>query len=468
MRAFEKPLERVADAFRVFVGSPRTRVLHIRADHRILPTVCGLIAALEERANNTSPLLLAMTPAEEGTNHWQARSEELRREYEDLRATALENDIPLRMLEDESASGLEGCARTIRCILESTIAPLTAPIVCFIPGAQGSDAFRDDLRVLLAANALQALRVIVLESDVAKDADALPFGAPTMSLVAEVDAGEVAGELNALAAMSEAVRASSHPERSHTSGAGPGVTAPRRPHEPMRGASSDAVRAAGMHPSQVDVVVGASIRAALFRGAAAALRGDVADAIRAFGQARDLAVEADLIGDAVTYEMMMASTAMQSAPDAAIAAFERARLRAERAGLQEIAGRAELGRASALFAMGRRDEAHAAYRGAATLTQVAQPILAIESLRMAGTIDAQAGRDGEAAALWHEALELGRRGDPTVLLHSSAPLAARTLADLCESHRLYEQALSLREEADRMELRVASSRKHATEESAGR
>lgn len=466
MRAFEKPLERVADAFRLFVGSPRVRVLHIRADHRILPTICGLMAALEERANNTSPVLLAMTPAE-GTNHWQLRSEELRREYEDLRATAIENEIPLRALEDDSTHGLEGCARTIQSIIEGMVGPLTAPIICFIPGPHAGDAFRHDLYALLGAGALRALRVIVLESEAAKDASAVPFGVSTMSLAAEVAAADVASELESLAAMSEAARASSRPETSHTAGAGPGINAPRRPHEPVRNAVLDLGRAAGVQSAQIDVVIGAGIRAALFRGAGAALRGDVAGAIRGFGQARDIAIEAGLISDAVTYEMMMASTAMQSAPDAAITAFERARLRAESAGLHEVAGRAELGRASALFALARRDEAHAAYRAAATLTQGTQPILAVEALRMAGTIDAQAGRDGEAAALWHEALELGRSGDPRFISRSSAALTARALADLCEAHRLYEQAASLREEANRMEIHE-SSLGHATEEPSGR
>jgi len=457
MQAFEKPFELVADAFRLFVGSRDARVLHIRADHRILPTVAGLLAALEDRADNASPLLLSLTPASL-PNHWQLRSEELRREYEDLRTTALEAELTLAPLPSDNAVGIEGCARTMLAILERTTEPFTSPIVCLVPGVTDSAAFRDDLRALLTSTALRSLRWIVVESESAEHADEDSFAATVMSVEARVEPGGVADELTVLASMSDAAGASSEPARTHGAGAGPGVVAPLRPHEPVMRTVAGSLEGTGLSAAQLDVGLAAKIRAALFRGIAASLRADIPECVRNFASARDLAIDAGLVTDAVSYEMMMASSAVHAAPEAAVASFERARLRAQSANLNESAGRAELGRAGALFVLGRHDEARSAYRFAASLTSATSPILAIEALRMAGTIDARGGRDGEAASLWHQALEIGRASDAPLVARSSAPLTARSLADLCESHRLYEQAASLRAEAKAMETTQSTQR----------
>ncbi len=458
MQAYEKAFAALADRYRLFVGTPGERALHVLADAQLLPPAAGLLAALESKAENRHPVFVSVVAAR-GDDHWRARARELRNEYEDLRTSASEAGVEMPAIAEppDDLSPLAACAVVLARAATSTRAPLAAPIVLLVPSSHADERFAEDLATLLRAPGLEAIRWIVLEPRPTCRAaiTACPGG---VAHECRIDASDLAADLSALAAVAQRAAATSNPGGAHIGGAGPGVAPPRRAHEPAVRAPSPAELASmGVAPARVDPVVGAKMRAGVMQGVAAAARGDGAGAIRGYRDARDVAASAGLDSEAVTFEMMMAAAALASAPAAAIATFESARERALRAGLGELAGRAQMGLAAALLSQGREADAVDAYRRAVALCAEAAPALAIEALRMEGTLHARARREEEAAAAWRRALVLARAADEDIARASSAPLVARALAELCRRHGLTPQANSLEAEAARLEATPADA-----------
>ncbi|MCA9609282.1 MAG: hypothetical protein KC619_26955, partial [Myxococcales bacterium] len=77
--------------------------------------------------------------------------------------------------------------------------------------------------------------------------------------------------------------------------------------------------------------------------------------------------------------------------------------------------------------------------------------LAIEGFRMAGQCAAEDGNEEVAARLFTEALAIAHRMDDAAADRTSAPVAARQLADHFAHLGAHPQAASLRAQADRME-----------------
>ena len=453
MQAFEKPLAAVVDRFRLFIATPEIRALHIQADSRALPTAAGLLVALETKGGNRAPVLLLVTPAH-GEGHWRRRALELRAQYERLADAARDAEIALPPLppSTDERDPLTAFALTLGAVRSAMRAPLTAPIVLVVPSSRAEASLASELALLFTTPALEGMRWIVLEPSTRSRAAITGLGDAGAALDALVDPSTLASDLDALAAMSTKAAASSDPTRPiHSAGAGPGVAPPRRPHEREHRVDPDQLRALGVDPASLDVAKGARLRAAVLAASAAALRGDHETCVLRYRDARDVSLESGAIAQAVSFELAMAATALPHAPTAALTAFASAAKRAADAGLGAQAAQAELGHGAALMMSKRLHDAQLAYARASAHGRESAPQLAIEALRMLGTLLAREGREVEASNAWRDALRIAEGADELVAKASSAALAARALAELCARYRMFAQAEALLAEARTLE-----------------
>ena len=135
--------------------------------------------------------------------------------------------------------------------------------------------------------------------------------------------------------------------------------------------------------------------------------------------------------------------------------FQQVAMRAEAAGLLDLACFALTAWGASLAPSTSRPdirEAAAHYTRAGEVAQTAgEPLLAVESFRMAGQLAARAGDESGAITAWQRALAAASAAPLEVAALSSGPLVARTLAKLLLTHGSSAAANSLLSQADEME-----------------
>lgn len=143
---------------------------------------------------------------------------------------------------------------------------------------------------------------------------------------------------------------------------------------------------------------------------------------------------------------------------AATKTFEGVAARAEKLALLDIAALAFTGMGAVLAASESRNDTRDAigcYTRAGELAERnGEPMLAIESHRMAGQLAARMKAENGAIAAWKRALAVASTAAPEVAAFSSAPLAARALAKVLQTQGSLAAAKALLDQADEMERGV--------------
>ncbi|MBX3276144.1 MAG: hypothetical protein KF729_38180, partial [Sandaracinaceae bacterium] len=195
------------------------------------------------------------------------------------------------------------------------------------------------------------------------------------------------------------------------------------------------------------------LRAEVLRGALALRRGDPIAAARCQGRAASAANGAGLEREATLMEMVMASylVAAEQRP----LARERYQACADRAlarGWYDLAAQSLMAIGSLHLVDRDRSAASVAYgRAGRAARDGGEKSLAIEGFRMAGQCAAEDGNQDVAARLFTEALAIAQPMGDAAAGRTSAPVAARQLADHFERLGARPQAASLREQATRMD-----------------
>jgi tetratricopeptide (TPR) repeat protein len=178
------------------------------------------------------------------------------------------------------------------------------------------------------------------------------------------------------------------------------------------------------------------------------------EAVRLQADARDICVSAGLLREAVVMELVLGSYALHGgAAEVALSVFDQARARAAGGGLVDLAAQALIARGGALLLQRQRADAALAYVDAGNIAAglSSSPILAIEAFRLAGTVLLSMRNEEQAVAAWQRAVRLAEAAPGDQVAGSSAPAAARALAEVCRRHDLVAQADSLIAQADAWE-----------------
>jgi tetratricopeptide (TPR) repeat protein len=462
MDSMAQPLMQVVKAVQQFIIAPEVRLLHVVTEPSLRLAVLEHIAAGEHHGDNHAPFFVLETPTWDGEDEWEGRAEELRADYEELRALLAKEGQGVSLPEIwPPPHGQRELARF--CVeLSEALRRFSAPpfggVVLVLAPVEVRDPKRwvSEVKALLARRELRNARLIVVEADgphsealavaLAKEAlrvDARPDEKQLREDMAQMLAGMAAAPAGATGA--QVVGA-----------AGPRVAPPPRKKAPppMSDAQREELaRELKLAPALLDPGFQQALRLKVFSAAHAMREGKAAQAIQVQREARDMCLGAGLNREAVTLELVLGGYVLQAkqAP-LALEVFRDARKRAEAHQLAELAVQAQLSTASTLLVLQHLEEAALAYAEAGKLGVAAsQPILAIEGYRMSGQVLAGAGKVAEATSAWKKALEAADKAAPEERSASSASEAARQLAALCRKHGLKAQAESLEAQAVTLE-----------------
>jgi tetratricopeptide (TPR) repeat protein len=232
------------------------------------------------------------------------------------------------------------------------------------------------------------------------------------------------------------------------------VVPPPRKGEPSRHPDdvAEAAAAAGVAPALVDGTT-ERIGRNVMRAALALRAGNGPEAVRLQREARDLCLEALLVREAVTMELILGTYLVQLGhPLRAEEVYLEAAARAREAELGELAAQAWLALGALHLGLKRSDRAAAAYAEAGMIARDAEAsILAIEAFRMTGQVALDAGLETQAVESWRTAIEIAQAEEAGVVKASSAAEVARALAAVCRRHGLDAQADALEDQSRRIE-----------------
>jgi hypothetical protein len=195
------------------------------------------------------------------------------------------------------------------------------------------------------------------------------------------------------------------------------------------------------------------MRASVLRAALSLRRGDAAGAARHQSRAVSSCAAAGLDREALLMDMILATYFVHAGErDLAEGRYRGCAERARDRGWHDLAAQSWMALGS-LRLIGRdRSGASVAYGWAGRVArQGEQNDLAIEGFRMAGQLALEDGNEEVAARLFGEAITIATGMPEPAAGRTSAPLAARQLADCFARAGSKPQAASLRAQADRME-----------------
>ncbi|AKF86433.1 hypothetical protein MFUL124B02_26805 [Myxococcus fulvus 124B02] len=462
MDSLAQPLMRVVKAVQQFIIAPEVRLLHVVTEPSLRLAVLEHIAAGEHHGRNHSPFFVLETPTWDGVDEWEGRAEELRSDYEELRAALAKEGQGLSLPEIwPQVNGQRGlvlfCLELSEALRRFSAPPFDGVVLVLAPvEVREAERWVSELKVLLTRKELRKARLIVVE------ADGPHGGALAMALAKEafqVDARpdekhlreDMAQLLSGMAAAPEGASGAQV-----VGAAGPRVHPPPRANAPPPMSDTrreELARELKMAPALLEPGFQQTLRLKILSAAHCMREGQVVQAIQIQREVRDLCLGAGLNREAVTLELVLGGYVLQSnQASQALGVFRDARKRAEAHQLAELAVQAQLSTASTLLVLQRTEDAALAYAEAGRLGLAAsQPILAIEGYRMCGQVLAGGGKVAEATAAWRKALDaadLVPRAEGPV---SSAPEVARQLAALCRKHGLKVQAESLEAQAVTLE-----------------
>ncbi|WP_342381548.1 hypothetical protein NVS55_18150 [Myxococcus stipitatus] len=445
-----------------FIVTPEVRFLHVVTEPSLRLAVLEHISAGEQHSDNHAPFFVLETPTWDGEGEWSGRAEELRADYEELRAVLAQDvrgvSLPAIWKAPSGARELTRfCLELSEMLRRLSVSPFDGAVLVLAPvEVREPERWVSELKTLLALEELRKARLMVVEVDGShSEALAVALAQEALRVDARPDEGQLREDMATMLAGMAAAPAGVTGAQV-VGAAGPrGVSPPaKKTQARLSGEQRESLaRELKMAPALFDPSFQQALRLKVFAAAHAMREGKSTEAIKGQREARDLCLDAGLNREAVILELVLGGYVLQAkqAP-LALEVFCDARKRAEAHELAELAVQAQLSAASTLLMLQRFESAALAYAEAGKLGLVAsQPLLAIEGYRMCGQVLARAGNVAEATAAWRKALEVTRSATADERTASSAPEVARQLAALCRKHGLKAQAESLEAQAVALE-----------------
>jgi tetratricopeptide (TPR) repeat protein len=446
VQSISDPLNLLHEDGSWFARAHELRLWVIGCDATLRNPVLALVPKLEFHADNKSawPVLLdAHTKADDG---WQLRANVLAADW--ARRVEAFAEAGVAQGAVKAAQGPNAFRTTAAAIGQAMVAPLAGLVIVLAPTiVQQPERLESDLTALMGDPALQHCRwVLVLDLEAPLPQVLLDALGPQRALVTrcDIDPDQQRRDFSAMLGGNPARFGMAFPV---------GVTPPRRVDEPPlpKEQRDAALRAEGIDPALIDK--GPEIRAKALGASIAMKDGRGAEAIEQQRQVRDLFASVGQHELQVIAQITLASylSGLEQRPAAKRelqAAIEVSRTH----GLLRPESQAHL----ALGLLHALDEEHPAavraYADAGRTAEAAgEPMLAIESWRMAGQLTGKLRQDDAAVRAFGEALRIAEGTPPAQLERSSAPEAARQLAALYERRGMQAQAASLHVHADAME-----------------
>ncbi|UQA63218.1 hypothetical protein [Polyangium aurulentum] len=461
MQCLTDPLERVAEAMRVFIDRPALRLLHVTTADAIRIPVLEHVMAAEHDAENLCPFVCLEAPVEEGDDGWGIRAVELRVDMEALcerEATAPEGAAEVRSMpaEARAKTDLGRFLLELRVAVQCLGKPLAGLVVVLSPvWVRDVARWQEDVRALLAREDLGRVRWVLvdLEEPISLDV-ARGLGASAYLVDARIDVAALQEESDALAASIESAPSGAWGARA-TGAAGPDEAPP--PRYNARALDPEELRAlaegANLPPEVLSVEPMQKLRALITGAARAARNRDVAGAVAKQREARAFCKGIGWRKGAVMMACLLGGYALQAgAPRAALDIFTEARDEATEEDMAELAAQAEMARGTCLLLEKRDDEAARSFAEAGMLAgELGSKVMAIEGYRMCGQILLGRGDEKHAVQAFVRALEYAEGATPQERATSSAAEAMHALASVCRAHRLGAQADALEAQAAAME-----------------
>ncbi|MBX3275017.1 MAG: hypothetical protein KF729_32430 [Sandaracinaceae bacterium] len=459
MESLAKPLRALEDDLRWFVRATELRLLHVTASPGLRGAALKVIAGMEALPANRSPFTVLEDPFLRADHGWSSRARRMVEDWEGRVRVMAETGLELGSLSGQRpASGdpLAAFGGWLNLVLSALRPPLDGLVVVLAPTrVDDAAAFEGELVELLRRPELTRARFVVVELG---EAD-LPrlheeLGGAALRSRCERDDAAFAQDLNAL--MRSVDPALPGPARAGA--AWPrGVVVPPRPGEreptPEQQEAVDIeLAAAGVSPALAGAA-GVRMQQYVLAGALHLREGNGPTAIDCQRQACHLAYEAGAKREALIQHLVLAGYELAAGMDAdAAREYASASERAEQWDCPLEAAQAELALAVITARQRRHPEAAAHYARSAEAARRADATgLAIEGWRLAGQMAAHAGLDERAAECFGRAIELAEDAEPDVAASSSAPRAARELAERLRAKGLGVQADSLEHTANRLE-----------------
>lgn len=459
MESLAKPLRRLEDDAKWFVRATELRLLHVTVSGDLRAAALELLAGMEFIPRNRSPFVVledAWTLRDAG---WARRSQRMVEAWEGRVRVTAESGLELGSLSGQrpaSPDPLGAFGGWLNLVLGALRPPLEGLVVVLAP-AQVEDAvaFERELLELIRRPELSAARWIVVElSEAPLEETHAQLGPLALRCPCVRDEAAFAQDLTAL-------MTSVDPELPGPARAGAawprGVLPPSRPGDlhptPEQQEAVDIeLAAAGVNPSLAGPQ-GLRLQQYVLAAAIHLKQGNGPMAIECQAHACRIAYEANAQREALVQHLVLAGYKLAAGMEAeAWTDYTSASQRAEAWDCPLEHAQANLALALMEARFQRHPEAAVHYAKAGESARRADATgLAIESWRLAGQMAALANLDERAAECFHRAIELAEESEPDVARSSSAPEAARQLAERLRARGLGAQAESLEHTANRLE-----------------
>lgn len=463
MQSFSEPLNRLHQDAGWFARAQEIRLLVVRTSGDLRKTVVELLPKFEFHADNFSPWVMLPEAYTSEDNGWQVRANRLVTDWERRREAFFKEGIELPKVQVASlpephqtpkglSAGITLFHKTAASVQRALRRPLRGLVFVLAPPVVDDPVgLERDIDALLRARALEACRfVLVLDSDLPTPHELLEaLGDRAMQAECVVDPKQQEQDLAAM------LGGGDDPESMGGIGAAPrGVVPPRRvdgPPEVPKDQRDAALREAGINPEFLEKAP--RFRNLVLSAALAMKQGRGTDAARQQREARDLAYTLEMHELGVICQIALANyLSGLGQPDEAVSELEHAVQRAADHELYRVQSQAHLALGLLHTLAKRLPDSVCEYVRAALTAEVASVgPLAVESWRLAGQIALQSGDDEVGIASFQESLRVAAGSAAAVVKSSSAPEAARQLAQHMRDHGMGAQAESLYAQADQME-----------------
>ena len=451
MNAITDPLERVVETMQWFMTATEIQVVHIVTSESVRIAVLEHIAAMEHFSTNTKPFIILEAPVERADDGWETRTEELRDDIDDLCARLIKANegIDVHVMPDKpiADTSFGAFALTLNAAIECLTSPLDGLVIVLSPlWVRDSARWMEDVTALIEyADFRTLVRWVIV--DIEKPVCAViaeKLGELAMSVDARIQTAAMRNDLSTMVAAVESAPDGAMGMRMGGF-AGPDDTPPPRKGKPKPLTPEQAEKVGaeyGIPAANLLVKPMQEIRTHMLRAGEAMMRGDSGSAVAKTREARAIARTHKLHKEAIMMTLMMGAYALQGrAPDTAAALFREAKADAERRGHADLAVQAQMALAAGLFAANKTREAALEYAEAGQLAAASdQRVLAIEAYRTSGQLLVTLGDRMHAAQAFCRACQISGEGEPEEWRNSSAPEAARALADLFVKHEQFDSA----------------------------
>lgn len=456
MEAYAQPIRALGERIRDFVARPRARLFHVWTDAALRDGAIELVMGFEHHADNRSPFVRFDDASAKDGSCWDARLATLRRAHDARRAAMEKQGYALPALGPAPSAGtpLARFAAGLRQALDARCDPLRGLILVLAPGMiEDGPSFDRDLSGLTSASELAGARWIVVEQGACSITAAHAHATGADHLRVEVDEDLACRELEMkLDAAAAAPAGASGPAMA-------GAAWPRDASPPGSRNTARAAQTAARVAASLGLPAGMfgpallEMRGSILRGALAFRRGDPASAAIHQSRAAQSCHAAGLHREACLMDLVLATYILHAGDrETAEGRYRGVAERARDRGWHDLSAQALMALGSVRLISRDRPGASVAYGWAGAVAKEGRcDDLAIEGYRMAGQLAADDGNEELAARLFSQAIAIATGMPEPAAGRTSAPLAARQLADCFTRLGSREQATSLRAQADRME-----------------